>query len=113
MRRVNLIAPDGLSREYWEFDLDGGGSNFIATLKAYGIERRSVPKGMFRKAQPMDRWSAYDERRYTSGITRPTEIPKEIMWKLMSEASCLFRIGFNNAECEKAIVPFSEITARI
>lgn len=77
---VHRVADDGLSRQRWDFrPTHIYGEAFGLVLSSYSIERRDAPRGRFRGAPPADRWLSSDERSYTSGLKRPTEIPADVL----------------------------------
>lgn len=89
-------SPDGLSRERWDFNLNGGLGGLSLTLVGHSIERRSKPKGRYRAAVTTERWSAYDERKYASGLPRPVEVPYERAVDALVGASVKINLGWNN-----------------
>lgn len=100
---VFRVAEDGLSRERWDFSKSYRfGGDILLTLTRYSVERRRARKGRFAGAGPADRWLSFDERRYTSGLPRPTAIPDDIMREAISKLTFRFFIGWAIAEHEVA-----------
>jgi len=94
---IYRVAEDGLSRECWGFRTEAGGTEELRfALTHYAIERRNAPKGRFAGAGPADRWTASDERSYTSGLPRPTSIPDGVRSEVFRQIVPSFYIGWFN-----------------
>lgn len=92
-------APDGCSRECWQFSVTADFSDRVKiTLRGYGIERRKSGRGKFAKALPEDRWSTSDERRYFSGLERPASVPNDVLTEARSAIEISFYIAIDRAE---------------
>lgn len=81
MSRISVyrVADDSLSRERWNFEAVVDREGFALVLCGYAVERRKTARGRFSGAEPKDRWSSMDERHYTSGLSRPTAIPGDVV----------------------------------
>ena len=90
-------APDGKSRQVWSFSVNKDWGAVSICLNSYCIQRR-VGKGRFSNATPPDRWQSCDERRYSSGLPRPTEIPADVMDEAKAQVAFRFYIGWTNQE---------------
>ena len=88
-------SADGLSRQYWAFSVSCTHTDEVRiTLTSYGIERRKTPRGRFASSTAPDRWSSRDERRYFSGLERPTTIPQDVMAEAIQAVPMAFYIGW-------------------
>lgn len=97
-RSIYRPAPDGLSREYWEFTLTLFAGSMDLTLTHYGVQRRITKRGSFRGAEAKERWSRDDERRYTSGLPRPVSVPEDVLAEVL-QVPVRYYIAFANEEC--------------
>ena len=92
-RLIHRLAEDGLSRQFWDFDI----SDATIVLRRHGVERRASLRGRFKAPPPSDRWAAMDERRYNSGLPRPSSIPHDVLTEAASFEMDVM-IGWRNAE---------------
>lgn len=79
--RVVRKFNDGKSRRVWEFVINSDVLNVMLRLVRFEIQH--APNGGWRKATAKERWDAFDERYYYSGIPRPTEIPPDVVVEAM------------------------------
>jgi hypothetical protein len=95
---IYRVAPDGLSRERWDFDVGGSHGCFGVRFTFYGIERRKA-KGRFTMAKSDERWDSRDERRYFSGLPRPTAVPADVLDEAWAAVPRTTYIGYFNEDC--------------
>ena len=99
MINVYRPAPDGITRECWGFSVTADFSDRVrVTLWEYGVERRKSARGKWPKALPADRWSRMDERRYFSGLERPTSVPADVLAEATAAIEISYYIGGDRTE---------------
>lgn len=93
MKKVFRESEDKLSRQRWTFTetVDR------IVLTDYAIERRSSPRGRFKSPKHGESWSNMDERSYASGISRPTDIPIDVIKEALTRDVDV-NIGWHNKE---------------
>lgn len=97
--------PDGPTARFaWNFSVEGGefADGWALRLTSYGVERRPEGARKWRKPVSAERWTYGDERRYYSGLGRPTEIPADVLDEAIARAQALplkLYIGFRNSDC--------------
>ena len=99
MSSVFRESEDGLSRERWDFRHTGQS----LVLQKFSIERREKSKGRFKMAGRADRWEGFDERKYNSGLARPTEIPMDVIRDAVAFDLDVY-IGWTNLESRTCVV---------
>jgi hypothetical protein len=97
---VTRLSDDELERLVWSFFANARFGGFGLTLGSFSIERRDKPKGRFRGAVVQDRWQASDERRYNSGLERPTSVPDDVIDEAWRKADRRVFIGWCAPEHE-------------
>jgi hypothetical protein len=100
MRRFSVfrVSEDGLSRRRWDFGTSVDHEGFALILDWYSVERRNTARGRFSKAVANDRWAAMDERRYTSGLSRPVNIPGDVLDEAWASVPRSTYIGWRTDE---------------
>jgi hypothetical protein len=101
MTAIEVIRGTELERKVWSFDYDlTHRGEFSLRLVGYFEQMRATKRHKFTG----NKWVYSDERHYCSQLSRPTEIPSDILAEAISEMqnrakSATVYIGFLNNEC--------------
>jgi len=99
---IEIVRGTNLDRKVWRFNAIWESSFLDTSIKVrllyYGEETRASTRHKWRG----DFWDHSDERRYHSKITRPTEIPVDVLadvFRAIREIPVDVYVGFFSADC--------------